>query len=122
MIPIERCHDIVKKLIARSQQNQVDWIVKTTPGRRIYETRFANSAVRIEYSSPKAEADYITIEFTDPNRSNSGVVWRVISSNPEDEDAVAWAQWRDANSLFTEANRIATKWDIVLNDIEESLG
>lgn len=113
MIPNEKYREIASHLLERSRAEKVNW----QRPRRVhdanggYEVRLPESMIRVLFYSPRTQPDYVRISLCKPNGEAVGD-WLVEAG---DED------WELAHNLFSEAHRLVSGWDRVLNDIEKSI-
>jgi hypothetical protein len=113
MIPVERARLTAKKLLEKTRADQVKW--EKDSGQRFgasFVMAFPKSSIRLTFISPTAEPDTITLYFFDENGSSVGS-WSVEEGSEPD--------WQLLNDLLAEANRSATGWDKVLEDVERAL-
>lgn len=113
MIPIDKIRPTAKKLLEKTLAEQVSW--KKLSDSRVsnsFETVFPNSRILISFVSPTAEPDCIVLAFYDRNGVRVGD-WTVEEGQQPD--------WTLLNDLLAEANRSATGWDKVLEDVDKAL-
>lgn len=103
--------DILKKLSAKSQRDQVHW--QRDAGGQGYVVSFADrSRIRVNYESPKVEPDWASAEFIVEGRT-------VLEVSAEEGDSSD--DFEILRSLYQEADRKVVGWDKALEQIERQL-
>lgn len=73
----------------------------------------------LSFHSPDADPDYYRLELQNADRVTVGA-WEVEDSRAVG-NPIADADWRLVSDLYTEAYRIGSGWDTVLNDVQAAL-
>lgn len=112
MIPDEKLRAIAARLLQRSQANEVEW--KLPPlaenGEELHVV-FPKSQIRVLFRSPETEPDFVVMEVW----SDGGALISRLKAEEGGED------WELLRGLYSEALRVATKWDEVLSDVETAI-
>lgn len=124
-IPADKFRGYARELLTKTKARQVNWNPKPIVSDRSetgYEVVLPQSRIVLRYTIPRAEPDFVTLEF----RNSDGLVvdsWSVAEPDENDPnlDEVESSDWRLLHGLFMEVHRQATGWDKVLSDVEKAL-
>lgn len=117
MIPTHEVRNTLQHIHDATTRQKIKWtkIQVSVEGYRTLRdalvAEFPNSIVQLLFLQPTADPDYFRVEFM--NKEGETVArWDV---DAEDED------FKAVKDLYMEAYRIATGWDKILADINQSL-
>jgi len=111
MIPDDKLAKIVSDILDKTIARKIPWEENDGPFGAFYSFPLPNAEVKVSYVTPVAEPDNISIEF---NRKDGRTVGQVKAF--EDDEL-----WPIAKRLYDEIDRIVSRWDEVLEDVQKYL-
>jgi len=112
MIPREKLENIIFELLDKTKANKIPWEEREDEFRRDhYRVLLPNAEIKLYFASPETEPDFVSFLF---NRQDGKTVGSLQVNEGDD-------LWPTAKSLYEEVDRIVTRWDEVLDDVEKYL-
>src|SRR5438552_3811058 len=113
MIAVDDFKSIAETLLAKSRANVVNWIqdYDSQALEGVYIVQFPKSMIRILYSRPKTEPNFVELQLCNLDGSP---VDRARAAEGEPLFPLFW-------DLYLEAHRVVTHWDEVLADVKKGI-